>query len=318
MERLRQIGRRFSADDAEMVRNSSLFVAFLGCSARLLTPQEDLCEGILVRKAVEGPGQLWQVLQQAEALIHSGSLTPPLRLIIIDSVANPFRELDASHFGELSERCAALYHIACLLKQLAHRHRLAVLLTNHVVDLPDPLAHNSAAPPAHSSAHSSHNSGQRIGLQACGGRALAASGRRVLPALGLHWAHCVNTRLHVSRQRASAEDAGKRRRLEVVFAPHLPPGSVQYRVAADGVWGEEPEGEAQQRPPLLPPPQLHRNGAGFAAHSNDVLLEGNWQGLVGDYSGERADGGWGGGAAGTRGKRGDRDAALPCDNNDRR
>ena len=76
--------------------------------------------------------------------------------------------------------------------------------------------------------------------QATGGRALRTSGRRVMPALGLHWAHCVSTRLFLSRATpAGALHVGDvvSRRLRVVFAPHLPAGDCKYVVTTHGVRG---------------------------------------------------------------------------------
>ena len=76
--------------------------------------------------------------------------------------------------------------------------------------------------------------------QATGGRALRTSGRRVMPALGLHWAHCVSTRLFLSRATpAGALHVGDvvSRRLRVVFAPHLPAGDCKYVVTTQGVRG---------------------------------------------------------------------------------
>jgi DNA-repair protein XRCC3 len=88
--------------------------------------------------------------------------------------------------------------------------------------------------------------------QATGGRALRSSGRRVMPALGLHWAHCVDTRLFLSRgSRAGALEVGVavRRRLRVVFAPHLPPGEAGFEVTARGIHGVE-----EDAPPDSPTP----------------------------------------------------------------
>jgi len=76
--------------------------------------------------------------------------------------------------------------------------------------------------------------------QATGGRALRTSGRRVVPALGLFWAHCVSTRLFLSRATpAGALRVGDvvQRRLRVVFAPHLPCGDCKYAVTRRGVVG---------------------------------------------------------------------------------
>ena len=51
----------------------------------------------------------------------------------------------ASAMTELTDRTLALYHVARLLKEIAHRHRVAVVVTNHVVDAPSDGAMRSAA-----------------------------------------------------------------------------------------------------------------------------------------------------------------------------
>jgi DNA-repair protein XRCC3 len=87
--------------------------------------------------------------------------------------------------------------------------------------------------------------------QATGGRALRTSGRRVMPALGLLWAHCVTTRLFLSRATpAGALGVGDMvvRRLRVVFAPHLPPREAKFTVTAQGVRGVEEEEDAPHSP----------------------------------------------------------------------
>jgi len=65
---------------------------------------------------------------------------------------------------------------------------------------------------------------------------LYSSGRRVCPALGLAWAHCVNSRVFLSRD----EDGPvRRRRMSVLFAPHLPDSSCHFLIKGEGVFGVE-------------------------------------------------------------------------------
>lgn len=107
-----------------------------------------------------------------------------------------------------------------------------------------------------------------------GGLRLVSLGREVVPALGLAWANCINTRLFLSRclapdgagpalfygppspaaaaAAAAAEGGGggalapALRKLQVVFAPHLARGrECFYVVEATGVRGLQPE-ELQQ------------------------------------------------------------------------
>ena len=113
---------------------------------------------------------------------------------------------------------------------MALRHSLCVVVTNHVTDVMD-----SELGPTASMALE----------QATGGLALRTSGRRVSPCLGLYWAHCVNTRLFLSRATApGAASLGPhaiRRSLRVVFAPHLAPGQCGYTITAEGPRGVQDE-----------------------------------------------------------------------------
>lgn len=100
-----------------------------------------------------------------------------------------------------------------------------------------------------------------------GGLRLVSLGREVVPALGLAWANCVNARLFLSRcsvgdsatpalyrgppcaaaaAAASALGSGGAgppplRRIQVVFAPHLPQRECFYVVERTGVRGLRPE-----------------------------------------------------------------------------
>ncbi|CAB4273241.1 unnamed protein product [Prunus armeniaca] len=67
----------------------------------------------------------------------------------------------------------------CKLKALANKFGVAMLLTNQIVDFIGP---------------DDGINGVRLGNLEC----LHTSGRRVSPALGLAWAHCVNSRVFLS------------------------------------------------------------------------------------------------------------------------
>lgn len=114
---------------------------------------------------------------------------------------------------------------------LAKRFDLSVVLTNQVVDV---IAPNEGL------------NGLRIGNLS----GLYSSGRQVCAALGLSWAHCVNSRLFLSRDdefvgqgNAFSENGGvicrTRRRLHIVFAPHLPYSSCEFVISRDGIRGIE-------------------------------------------------------------------------------
>ena len=76
-----------------------------------------------------------------------------MRLIVVDSITNPFRELDTTDTEDSALRSLLLYQIASTLKEAAHRRvlraparvllganafvrrfPLAVVLVNHIVD----------------------------------------------------------------------------------------------------------------------------------------------------------------------------------------
>ena len=162
----------------------------------------------------------------------------PVRLVVLDSVAHPFRDLDV-HDGAGAQRSQLLYRVAAQLKALAQTcvcrlrtvlqpsnlrpcsYQLVVVVSNHVVDCMDDAPGGMLE-------------------QSTGGAPLRTSGRRVVPALGLHWAHCISTRLFLSRATrpgAMAAEADVSRRLQVVFSPHLAPAAVQLAIRGTGVHG---------------------------------------------------------------------------------
>ena len=58
----------------------------------------------------------------------------------------------------------------------------------------------------------------------------------MLPALGLAWACCVNTRLSLSRHVAvHAGHETLQRRLHVMFSPYIAPGSLSVQVGDAGM-----------------------------------------------------------------------------------
>ena len=49
-----------------------------------------------------------------------------MRLIVVDSITNPFRELDTTDTEDSALRSLLLYQIASTLKEAAHRRALRV------------------------------------------------------------------------------------------------------------------------------------------------------------------------------------------------
>ncbi|KAG5857700.1 DNA repair protein XRCC3 isoform X1 [Anguilla rostrata] len=134
------------------------------------------------------------------------------RLVVVDSVAALFRcEFQAD---ETIERARHLLAFASSLQRLSHSFRTPVLCINQVTDIV------GDSDPARCS----------YGLV----------DTRVLPALGMAWANQVLVRLMMRRlesQREAAGSGGVPRKLEVVFAPHLPQAFCLCSVTEEGVKG---------------------------------------------------------------------------------
>lgn len=95
--------------------------------------------------------------------------------------------------------------------------------------------------------------GQAPACKHTGGLQLLSSGRELVPALGLAWANCVNTRLFLSRTQVSISssqvhlsqdgDSGHApcslplRYMQVVFSPCLPQDTCLYVVTQNGLQG---------------------------------------------------------------------------------
>lgn len=178
------------------------------------------------------PEELLSVLAQARPLLEHPP-GRPVRLIVLDSVANIFRDLgDTPGVSELAERADLLFKISKILKSYADEYKLAVVIINQVTDVIGMEGVNHVGPEA--------------------GR-LVSSGRRVAPALGLAWSHCVNTRLFASRSEGGGSARGPTRSLQVVFSPYLPPHRCFYEVYDGGVRAVAPPSTPAMSAPLVAP-----------------------------------------------------------------
>ncbi|MED6181116.1 hypothetical protein PIB30_016647 [Stylosanthes scabra] len=184
-------------------------------------PVADPCDRVFVQ-GVYTADELVDAIPKIELfLIHSRSRFP-LRVIVIDSIAALFRSDFDNTVLDLRRRSSLFFKIAGGLKSLAKRFGVAVVVTNQVVDLIEGEKGNS--------------------VRAGNLSALYSSGRPVVPALGLAWANCVNSRLFLSREDDGDADVDgssrkKRRRITVVFAPHLPHSSSEFVITTEGVFG---------------------------------------------------------------------------------
>ncbi|XP_066550092.1 DNA repair protein XRCC3 [Amia ocellicauda] len=135
-----------------------------------------------------------------------------VRLVVLDSVAAVFRsEFEAS---EARERAGPLLALAVALHRLSHSFSAPVICVNQVTDAVD----------------DSDTARCHYGL----------TDRRALPSLGIIWANQVLVRLMLSRLPGGTEGSGGSsvpRRLEVVFAPHLPQAACLCSVGQEGVRG---------------------------------------------------------------------------------
>ncbi|KAL5549141.1 hypothetical protein UlMin_004372 [Ulmus minor] len=191
------------------------------------------CDNVFVH-AVHSADQLFDEMSKIESFVGGSKSHLPVKLIVIDSIAALFRsEFENTPF-DLKRRSSLFFKISGKLKELAMRFGLAVVVTNQVVDFMGP---NDGL------------NGLRIGNVG----SLYSSGRRICPALGLAWANCVNSRLFLSRnEEVIGENIGlvdvgdrdnlciqSRRRLSVLFAPHLPKSSCEFVIKREGVFGVE-------------------------------------------------------------------------------
>jgi DNA-repair protein XRCC3 len=128
------------------------------------------------------------------------------------------------------QRAQQLLRLAAKLKELAHKFDIATVVLNQVVDKPSDGQNRRTAAPWE--------------LGACG----TPDGSMRVPALGLAWSSCVNTRLVLTRRAASAlmpesaavapYDSMWRRHLHVAFSPRLPMGAeAPFWVREEGVVG---------------------------------------------------------------------------------
>ena len=221
-----------------------------------------------------------------------------IRLVVIDSIAGLFRLEDpttphhhpvrwptaAAHSPSTSppslssSRADALFSISAELRRLSHLHHLIVLVCNQVTDRFEPkefdacdsLSLSRPSSPSTPQQPSASLSQRRSADSQTERWAMESSGRRVVPALGLTWANCVNCRIGLTRRgggrggRAAVKGAAHTqhsgsseewgvggggggggggaaaeltRKVEVLFAPNLPQRRMQFEVDAEGARG---------------------------------------------------------------------------------
>ncbi|XP_037687683.1 DNA repair protein XRCC3 isoform X2 [Choloepus didactylus] len=159
---------------------------------------------IFVEHAADVDALLECVARRVPVLLAQGRA----RLVVIDSVAGPFRcEWDGSDPGT---RARSLQSLGATLRRLSSTFQSPVLCVNQVTEA--------------------------AGEQVPGPPGSCDEG--LSPALGITWANQVLMRLTVDRARGEEALPGHpARTLRVAFAPHLPPSSCSYTVNEEGVRG---------------------------------------------------------------------------------
>jgi DNA-repair protein XRCC3 len=170
-----------------------------------------------------------------------------VKLIIIDSIAALFR----FEFGseELLVRSQIIWKLANQLKLLSDSFNIPIVIVNQVCHC-NPTVHKKLTLIKVSDVFQD-NKGNNFAMDSL---------NKVVPALGLSWSNCVNTRIMLSRtekmvpiaisefsrKRKLDEDTRKLipkevivRKLQVLFAPHLPNITCDFIVDPDGVIGIE-------------------------------------------------------------------------------
>uniref|UniRef100_A0A673MA96 RecA family profile 1 domain-containing protein n=1 Tax=Sinocyclocheilus rhinocerous TaxID=307959 RepID=A0A673MA96_9TELE len=162
-------------------------------------------DNIYIEHAVDLEALQACVSQRVPVLLKRGLV----RLLVVDSVAALFRsEFQAD---EAVQRSRHLLAFSNTLHRLSHEYGAPVVCVNQVTDVVD-----------------GPNPGRcDYGLV----------GSKVLPALGIAWANQVMVRLMLKRQVQSDSRSSAPRKLEVVFAPHLPRASCLCGVWEEGVRG---------------------------------------------------------------------------------
>ncbi|XP_072346150.1 DNA repair protein XRCC3 isoform X1 [Scyliorhinus torazame] len=147
-----------------------------------------------------------------------------IRLVVIDSVAALFRcEFGAS---DSIAKAKCLQKFGAMLHHLSHRFSSPIICVNQITD----------------AINDSYLAQSDFGLSG-----------KVLPALGLTWSNQLLMRLMVSRTQFCVEGAFPgdesalssgivQRRMEIIFAPHLPQSFCNYMICTEGVRGMQKTG----------------------------------------------------------------------------
>jgi len=208
------------ATASENKKNNTAVAQRLAADA---TSMESLLEGIRVFRNHDQV----ELLATINHLFAYLNLYPNIKLIVIDSIAFHFRQ----DTNDPSTRSRVLSNLAQNLNQLAYEHNLAVVVINHVTTKFDKIT-------THSVSNESSDT---------------SSTRRLAPALGDMWSHCITNRVMLywhwpedmnrsnvnmtSSHSSSSSHVGQDqvRKASLVKSPSMPPAHAIFAVTAKGI-----------------------------------------------------------------------------------
>lgn len=171
---------------------------------------------LAARIAVERPGTAAELTARLQSLLLQPPPPAALRLLVVDGVAALVQ--DEYGLDRMAERQRVLGQVASLLKAVAERLRVPVVVTNQV----------RMQRAGQGDVPSFADDGLATDGGADGGGADAAADMRVAPALGTRWAHAVNIRLVMEWQ------AGQRC-VAIAKCPYAPLMRFPYAITSAGV-----------------------------------------------------------------------------------
>ena len=232
---------------------------------------EDPCAHLFLKQA-HNPDELGFLIRQLPQLVEQqlsaapdGSSPRPVRLVVIDSLAAPYRGAEREVALDSNRRTLELLAHGARLKQLAARggrdHGLAVVITNQVTAvmtddslqgfMPAPLSSSSSgalfAPHAPRPGMGGWPSSAHCWPYGTMGK---GAGTGAVPSLGLAWSSTPNTRVLLTKARrpfgfiaapGTGDEKGSgttsRRFLQVLNSPTAARHGCEYALTASGVTG---------------------------------------------------------------------------------
>jgi RAD51-like protein 2 len=210
---------------------------------------EDILNNIIVYR-VHDVADLTSVLNGAlPALLMSSSSDEqqlPIRLVVIDSIAFPYRAATTARQSLTSSASASIDYVArtqqltataAALNTIAVRYQLAVVSVNQMTTTFITNADSSTA--TASGDENVNNTNENLGVD------LNTSRAKLIPALGESWAHAVTTRLVLSKPMtyqssvSSSIQRHQHRVCSLTKSPRLPTGEAHLVIVEAGIRGVE-------------------------------------------------------------------------------